>query len=71
VDLVTSGEIAEMLCVSRPRVHQLSQRRDFPPPKLVAGGRRLWERKRIERWAASWDRTNVGGRPRQSTEGTG
>ncbi len=64
MDLVTSGEIAEVLGVSRSRVHKLSTRSDFPSPHLVAGGRRLWRLRDVERWAEKWDRMNVGGRPK-------
>ena len=63
-EMITSGQIAEMLGVSRARVHQLSDRPDFPPPSGRAGNYRLWDRAVIERWAASWDRSNPGGRPK-------
>jgi predicted DNA-binding transcriptional regulator AlpA len=65
-DLVTAGQVGAMLGVSRARVHQLAERPDFPPPIGRAGNYRLWNRLAIERWLASWDRTNVGGRPRKT-----
>lgn len=50
-DLVGTAEIAELLDVSRQRVHQLVTRPDFPKPiaKLAAG--MIWERLDVQRWA--------------------
>jgi len=62
---VTSGQIAELLGVSRARVHQLSERPDFPAPTRRVRNYRLWAQPAIEEWAKSWDRTNTGGRPRK------
>lgn len=50
-DLVGTAEIADLLGVSRQRVHQLVSRADFPEPvaKLAAGI--IWNRLDVERWA--------------------
>lgn len=51
LDLVGVAEIAEMLGVTRQRVHAITKTHaDFPPPvaKLSAG--RIWLRQDVERW---------------------
>lgn len=45
-------EIAELLCVSRQRVDELSRTRDdFPEPVQVLRSGRIWARSDIETWA--------------------
>jgi len=54
LDLVGTTDIAAMLGVSRQRVGQLvDTHHDFPPHLDVVGGRRVWNRKHIERWIAA------------------
>jgi predicted DNA-binding transcriptional regulator AlpA len=64
-DLVTAVDVAEMLGVSRQRVHQLAAREDFPDPLLHLGGP-IWVRPAVEAFAARWDRR--GGRPRSAPQ---
>jgi predicted DNA-binding transcriptional regulator AlpA len=57
LDLVGVAEIAQLLGVSRQRVHQLLRDRpDFPESvaELVAG--RIWLRTEVLTWAETWDR---------------
>ena len=50
--LVGLTEIAEMLGVSRQRVHQISQEDPtFPKPDAVLSAGLIWKRKAIENWA--------------------
>lgn len=44
-------EIAELLGVSRQRVHQLSKSPDFPEPTARLSAGLIWEREAIEAWA--------------------
>ena len=51
-DLMGVHEIAELLCVSRQRVDELSRTRDdFPEPVQVLRSGRIWARSDIETWA--------------------
>ena len=50
-ELVGRGEIADMLGISRQRVHELTQRKDFPEPVGQIGGRGVWRKKDVEAWA--------------------
>ena len=43
-------ELADYLGVTCQRVSQLASKGDFPVPRMV-GGRRLWKRSAIKRWA--------------------
>lgn len=58
VDLIGTHEIADMLGVSRQRVHQLAALPDFPKPVRRTGPRAptIWLRKDIERWMKSTGR---------------
>ena len=49
-DLVGTSEIADLLGVSRQRVHQLTARDDFPEPlaRLQAGA--IWDREAVLAW---------------------
>jgi predicted DNA-binding transcriptional regulator AlpA len=49
--LVGTAEIADMLGVSRQRVHQLTSREDFPEPIAVLASATIWEREAVEEWA--------------------
>lgn len=52
-ELVGAAEIAEMLGVSRQRVHQLTESAGFPVPVAELRSGRIWERPAVERWIAS------------------
>lgn len=56
------SEVAEMLGVTRQRVHELRGRPDFPAPRWVVGRRAMWLATDIETFVASWPRKV--GRPR-------
>jgi predicted DNA-binding transcriptional regulator AlpA len=60
VDLVGLTEIADMLGVSRQRVHQLAATEAFPAPEAEVSAGRLWKRAVIEKWAKATGRTIVG-----------
>jgi predicted DNA-binding transcriptional regulator AlpA len=49
--LVGSGEIAEMLGVSRQRVSQLTKAPDWPAPVVVLGLGAVWHTEDIRAWA--------------------
>lgn len=51
LDLVGVAEIQRMLRVSRPRVDQLANKKDFPEPVAVLAGGRIWLRRDVEAWA--------------------
>jgi predicted DNA-binding transcriptional regulator AlpA len=57
--LVSRVEIAQMLGVSRQRVHQLLTRPDFPRPIADLGIGKVWERSAIEAWAQRTGRARV------------
>ncbi len=50
-ELVGVAEIAELLGMSRQRVHQLAKRDDFPRPIAVLSAGAVWERRDVEKWA--------------------
>ncbi len=51
--LVGVAEVADMLGLTRQRVHQLAQdeNADFPKPAAVLSAGVIWERKSVEEWA--------------------
>jgi predicted DNA-binding transcriptional regulator AlpA len=56
-DLIGVAEVAEILGVSRQRVHQLVQSEaDFPKPEAVISAGRIWLRPAIEEWAGQHPR---------------
>jgi predicted DNA-binding transcriptional regulator AlpA len=62
-DIVSAPEVAEILGVSRQRVHQLlNDHATFPPPIVRVGSGPLWLRATIEAYDRSWVRKP--GRPR-------
>ncbi len=65
--LVGAVEVADMLGVSRARVHQLAERPDFPRPQLTLAAGKLWDRGEIEAFAST--RSRKRGRPRKSQDG--
>lgn len=56
MELVGTAEIAEMLGVSRQRVHELSKARDFPEPVALLGAGNIWQRDDIVEWARATGR---------------
>jgi predicted DNA-binding transcriptional regulator AlpA len=57
IDALTSGEVGRLLGVSRQRVNQLrSAYVDFPKPVDEIGGRPVWRRVDVLRWARAHDR---------------
>jgi predicted DNA-binding transcriptional regulator AlpA len=62
-DLVSVPEVAEMLGVSRQRVHQLIKSyEDFPEPEANLSVGRIWLRSDIQAWIAAHPRST--GRPK-------
>jgi excisionase family DNA binding protein len=49
-------EIAELLGVSKRRVHQIAEERAFPAPVAEDGRGRLWDRREVTAWAKRWRR---------------
>ena len=49
--LVGRVEIAELLKLSRQRVHELTQRKDFPEPLGQISGTTIWQKDAIITWA--------------------
>lgn len=57
-DLVSGPEAAEILGVTRQRIHQLAHEHpDFPTPAYKLGVGSLWFRAGVEAFAQRWDRT--------------
>ena len=55
--LMGMHEVAEMLGVSRQRVSEIAQTDPtFPEPEVVLRSGRVWNRRKIERWAEKRDR---------------
>ena len=48
------SRIAELLGVTKQRAHQLADEPGFPAPVADDGGSRLWDRRKVERWAKRW-----------------
>ncbi|GAA5076613.1 putative DNA-binding transcriptional regulator AlpA [Thermocatellispora tengchongensis] len=63
-DLVSAAEAAEILGVSRQRVHQLADRDDFPRPRYELATGKLWTRADITEFNKRWERKT--GRPRRA-----
>lgn len=62
-ELVGASEVAEMLGVTRQRVHQVVQdHRDFPAAQRTASGA-VWEKEAVEQWARDWKPKRKPGRP--------
>jgi predicted DNA-binding transcriptional regulator AlpA len=49
---MASQEVADLLGVTRQRVHQLSERHDFPAPHAILSVGRIWDGAEIRAWAA-------------------
>ncbi len=55
-ELVGLAEIAEMLGVTRQRVHQLTQTPGFPAPVATLSAGRIYDREAVEAWARATGR---------------
>lgn len=55
--LVGAAEVADMLGVSRQRVHQLAVQLGFPEPVVTLAAGKIWERAAIEAWLKTTGRT--------------
>ena len=65
-ELLAATDVAELLGVSRQRVHQLhSERADFPEPYQRLGSGPIWTRPAIEAFDHSW--TRKPGRPAKAS----
>lgn len=60
-ELLAATDVAELLGVSRQRVHQLSERAEFPAPYARLGSGPIWTRPAIEAFDRAW--TRKPGRP--------
>ena len=49
-------EIAELLGVSKQRVHQIADEKGFPAPVAEDARVRLWDRREVTAWAKRWRR---------------
>lgn len=57
VELLGVGEVADVLGVTRQRVHQIAHEDEtFPTPASVVNRRRFWHRRDIEQWMRSTGR---------------
>jgi predicted DNA-binding transcriptional regulator AlpA len=67
-DLVTAPEAAEILGVTRQRVHALAAENADFPWAIMIGSIRVWHRAAIERFNGHWDRKGgwPKGRPRKA-----
>ncbi|MGI8577764.1 MAG: helix-turn-helix transcriptional regulator [Nocardioidaceae bacterium] len=54
--LVSSPDVAEMLGVSRQRIHQLASTDGFPDPLYRLRTGPVWDAREIEHFARNWDR---------------
>ena len=69
LDIVGVSEVAQMLGVTRQRVHALARddRKDFPKPSATLAAGRIWLRSDIEEWAVAQGRLVFAFRPRAAT----
>jgi len=58
-DLVTGGEIANRLGISRARLHQLAARPDFPEPLGRVGQSKVWRWSDVRIWLPAVGRPPV------------
>lgn len=54
--LVGASEVAELLGVSRQRVHQLRSHPEFPAPLVEVAMGPLWDERAVEKFARDWER---------------
>ena len=55
-ELVGVAEIAELLGVTRQRVHQLAKTADFPKPLAELSAGAIWDKADVEVWARATGR---------------
>jgi predicted DNA-binding transcriptional regulator AlpA len=61
--LVGVAEVAQMLGVSRQRVHQIAKSaKDFPKPEAFLSAGKVWSKDKIEAWLASGEARGLRGR---------
>lgn len=60
MELVGVAEVAEMLGVTRQRVHQLVAGPGFPEPVARLSAGLIWLRSDVQRWAVNIGRTSKG-----------
>ena len=61
LDLVGGAEVAQLLGVSRQRVHEIVRTAaDFPEPVAELAAGRIWQRSDVEAWMAARDRQRKG-----------
>lgn len=63
-ELVGVSEVAELLGVSRQRVHVLRERPEFPAPVAILAAGPIWRRGDLSTFAGGWHRK--AGRPRKA-----
>jgi excisionase family DNA binding protein len=61
-ELLSAPEVADVLAVSRQRVHQLRSLRAFPKPLVELRTGPIWDARAIQRFASEWKRKP--GRPK-------
>lgn len=53
-DILGTSEVAEVLGVSKQRIHSLRQTVEFPEPMLQLASTPLWDRKEVVAFLAIW-----------------
>jgi hypothetical protein len=66
-ELMSAAEIADELCVSRQRVHQLREAPSFPAPLADLRGGAVWDAAAVRKFNQEW--TRKPGRPRAAAKG--
>ncbi|MEX0665557.1 MAG: DNA-binding protein [Acidimicrobiia bacterium] len=57
LELVGVAEIADLLGVTRQRVHQLmTEQANFPEPVADLAAGKIWLKEDVVAWAETWDR---------------
>jgi hypothetical protein len=53
--LVGASEVADILHVTRQRVHQVRSHKGFPAPLVEVAMGPLWDERAVQRFAREWD----------------
>jgi len=53
-DILGTSEVAEVLGVSKQRIHSLRQMKEFPEPVVQLASTPLWDRKDVVSFLAIW-----------------
>ena len=53
-DILGTSEVAEVLGVSKQRIHSLRQMKEFPDPVVQLASTPLWDRKDVVSFLALW-----------------